>query len=56
VAVRDPKNRTGPVLVLRAHKRKAFLVGVRAGEFEFPRADAGSVGLGAAVTKPGQLQ
>ena len=34
VAVRDSKDRTGPVLVFTAHEWQAFLHGVRAGEFD----------------------
>jgi hypothetical protein len=37
VAVRDSKQRGGPVLVFTAHEWRAFLSGVRAGEFD-PRA------------------
>jgi Domain of unknown function (DUF397) len=34
VAVRDSKNRTGPVLLFTAPEWQAFLHGVRAGEFD----------------------
>lgn len=34
VAVRDSKDRSGPVLVFTAHEWQAFLRGVRAGEFD----------------------
>jgi Domain of unknown function (DUF397) len=34
VAVRDSKQRGGPVLVFTAHEWHAFLSGVRAGEFD----------------------
>jgi Domain of unknown function (DUF397) len=34
VAVRDSKDRTGPVLVFDSHEWEAFLSGVRAGEFD----------------------
>jgi Domain of unknown function (DUF397) len=34
VAVRDAKQRGGPVLVFTAHEWQAFLSGVRAGEFD----------------------
>jgi hypothetical protein len=34
VAVRDSKDRTGPVLVFGSHEWEAFLNGVRAGEFD----------------------
>jgi uncharacterized protein DUF397 len=34
VAVRDSKQRGGPVLVFTAHEWAAFLSGVRAGEFD----------------------
>jgi Domain of unknown function (DUF397) len=34
VAVRDSKDRGGPVLVFTAHEWAAFLSGVRAGEFD----------------------
>jgi Domain of unknown function (DUF397) len=34
VAVRDSKDRGGPVLVFTAHEWVAFLSGVRAGEFD----------------------
>jgi hypothetical protein len=34
VAVRDSKDRSGPVLVFTAHEWHAFLSGVRAGEFD----------------------
>jgi hypothetical protein len=34
VAVRDSKDRTGPVLVFDRHEWDAFLRGVRAGEFD----------------------
>jgi hypothetical protein len=34
VALRDSKDRGGPVLVFTAHEWEAFLSGVRAGEFD----------------------
>jgi hypothetical protein len=34
VAVRDSKDRTGPVLVFTAHEWQTFLRGVAAGEFD----------------------
>jgi hypothetical protein len=34
VAVRDSKDRTGPVLIFNAHEWDAFLRGVRVGEFD----------------------
>jgi Domain of unknown function (DUF397) len=34
VAVRDSKDRSGPVLVFTAHEWDAFLRGVRDGEFD----------------------
>ena len=37
VAVRDSKDRSGPVLVFNAHEWKAFVGGVRTGEFELRR-------------------
>jgi hypothetical protein len=37
VAVRDSKDRDGPVLRFNAHEWKAFLAGVRNGEFEQPK-------------------
>jgi hypothetical protein len=37
VAVRDSKDRTGPVLQFDAHEWEAFLAGVRNGEFEQPK-------------------
>jgi hypothetical protein len=37
VAVRDSKDRTGPVLVFTAHEWEAFVGGVRTGEFELRR-------------------
>jgi hypothetical protein len=36
VAVRDSKDRGGPVLQFNAHEWAAFLAGVRNGEFEQP--------------------
>lgn len=36
VAVRDSKDRDGPVLRFNAHEWEAFLAGVRNGEFEQP--------------------
>ena len=41
VAVRDSKDRNGPVLQFNAHEWEAFLAGVRNGEFERPRSGAG---------------
>jgi hypothetical protein len=37
VAVRDSKDRSGPVLVFTAHEWEAFVGGVRTGEFELRR-------------------
>jgi hypothetical protein len=37
VAVRDSKDRSGPVLVFTAHEWEAFIGGVRTGEFELRR-------------------
>jgi hypothetical protein len=37
IAVRDSKDRQGPVLVFTAHEWEAFLGGARDGEFELPR-------------------
>jgi hypothetical protein len=37
VAVRDSKNRQGPVLMFTALEWEAFLGGARDGEFELPR-------------------
>ena len=37
VAVRDSKDRTGPVLVFDRHEWEAFIGGARDGEFELPR-------------------
>jgi hypothetical protein len=37
VAVRDSKDRNGPVLRFNAHEWEAFLAGVRNGEFEQPQ-------------------
>lgn len=37
VAVRDSKDRTGPVLLFTAHEWDAFLAGVRNGEFDRSR-------------------
>jgi hypothetical protein len=37
VAVRDSKDRGGPVLVFTAHEWEAFLGGARDGEFELQR-------------------
>lgn len=36
-AVRDSKDRTGPVLVFDSHEWDAFVGGVRDGQFELPR-------------------
>lgn len=36
VAVRDSKQRGGPVLVFTAHEWEAFLSGARVGEFDRP--------------------
>jgi len=36
-AVRDSKDRTGPVLVFDSHEWEAFVGGVRDGQFELPR-------------------
>ena len=36
VAVRDSKQRRGPVLVFTDHEWEAFLSGARAGEFDRP--------------------
>jgi hypothetical protein len=37
IAVRDSKDRQGPVLIFTAHEWEAFLGGARDGEFELPR-------------------
>jgi len=37
VAVRDSKDRTGPVLVFDNHEWEAFVGGARDGQFELPR-------------------
>jgi hypothetical protein len=37
IAVRDSKDREGPVLVFTAHEWEAFLGGARDGEFELQR-------------------
>ena len=37
VAVRDSKDRSGPVLLFTAHEWDAFLAGVRDGEFDRSR-------------------
>ena len=37
IAVRDSKDRQGPVLLFTAHEWEAFLGGARDGEFELPR-------------------
>jgi hypothetical protein len=37
IAVRDSKDREGPVLVFTAHEWEAFLGGARDGEFELER-------------------
>ena len=37
VAVRDSKDRTGPVLVFDRHEWEAFIGGARDGQFELPR-------------------
>jgi hypothetical protein len=42
VGIRDSKDREGPVLVFRPHEWEAFLAGVRDGEFDLPKAAAGS--------------
>jgi len=36
VAVRDSKDPSGPVLVLTPHEWRAFVAGVRDGEFDSP--------------------
>jgi hypothetical protein len=36
VAVRDSKHQHGPVLIFRSDEWRAFLAGVRGGEFELP--------------------
>ena len=36
-AVRDSKDRTGPVLVFDNHEWEAFVGGARDGQFELPR-------------------
>jgi hypothetical protein len=45
VAVRDSKDREGPVLIFTAHEWEAFLGGARDGEFELQRLQqpAGSI-------------
>ena len=37
VAIRDTKDRQGPVLVFTANEWEAFIGGARDGEFELPR-------------------
>lgn len=37
IAVRDSKDRQGPVLMFTPHEWEAFLGGARDGEFELPR-------------------
>jgi Domain of unknown function (DUF397) len=37
VAVRDSKDRGGPVLLFTAHEWEAFIGGARGGEFALPR-------------------
>jgi hypothetical protein len=37
VAVRDSKDRGGPVLLFTAHEWEAFIGGARDGEFALPR-------------------
>jgi hypothetical protein len=37
IAVRDSKNRKGPVLVFTPREWEAFVGGVRDGEFDLPR-------------------
>lgn len=37
VAVRDSKDRNGPVLLFNAHEWEAFLAGMRNGEFDQPK-------------------
>jgi Domain of unknown function (DUF397) len=37
IAVRDSKDRTGPVLVFDSHEWEAFIGGAREGQFELPR-------------------
>jgi hypothetical protein len=37
VAVRDSKDRSGPVLLFTAHEWEAFIGGAREGEFELRR-------------------
>jgi len=54
VAVRDSKDRQGPVLMFTAHEWEAFLGGARDGEFELPRLQQppGSVILPTAGRRP----
>ena len=40
IAVRDSKDREGPVLIFTAHEWEAFLGGAQDGEFELPAAAA----------------
>jgi hypothetical protein len=37
IAVRDSKDRQGPVLIFTPHEWEAFIGGARDGEFELPR-------------------
>ena len=52
IAVRDSKDRHGPVLLFTAHEWEAFLGGARDGEFELPRLQQ-PVGSGVAPAPEG---
>jgi hypothetical protein len=54
IAVRDSKDREGPVLVFTAHEWEAFLGGARDGEFELKRLQqpAGPIVSSAAGRRP----
>ena len=54
IAVRDSKDRQGPVLIFTAHEWEAFLGGARDGEFELPQLQqpASSIHLPAAGRRP----
>lgn len=40
VGIRDSKNRQGPILMVTGDEWEAFVGGVRAGEFDPPKADS----------------
>ena len=54
IAVRDSKDRQGPVLLFTTHEWEAFLGGARDGEFELKRLQqpAGSIGPAPAGRRP----